>query len=234
MGDPNSTRNTIRQPKSTMKSDISGNRTPSTKSFHNSIVRTEPDDDTRSSSPSRWKGDDSDDEPLPSRWESSISKDGIEYYIDHNTRITTCHHPLQYPAPLRPDSDAVDIDLPTGWEVRETTDGQTYYVDHNTRTTSWLRPRRDVHETTQLLPVGWERRQTREGRPYFLDHNARTTTWVPPWETETQEDAQEDAQTQGPNLGKHTKAKPGMNTKGFGSETTASLEGDGWKVIPKL
>jgi len=234
MGDPNSTRNTIRQPKSTMKSDISGNRTPSTKFFHNSIVRTEPDDDTRSASPSRWKGDDSDDEPLPSGWESSISKDGIEYYIDHNTRITTWHHPSHAPAPLRSDSDTSDSGLPAGWEVRETTNGQIYFVDHNTRSTSWLRPRRDVHETTQLLPVGWERRQTREGRPYFLDHNARTTTWVPPWETEVQEDAQEELQTQHPSSGEYIEVKPGINTEDIDSKTTASLEGDGWKVIPKL
>ncbi len=227
MGDPN-------RPNSTLKSDISGNRTPSTKSFHNSNVRTEPDDDTRSASPSRWKGDDSDDEPLPSGWESSIPEDGIECYIDHNTRITTWHHPLQYPTPLRPDSDAVDIDLPTGWEVRENTNGQIYYVDHNTRTTSWLRPRKDVQETMQLLPVGWERRQTKEGRPYFLDHNARTTTWVPPWQTEAQEDVQEKPQTQHPSSGEYIEVKPGINTEDIDSKTTASLEGDRWKVIPQL
>ena len=214
-----------------MNNNKSGNQTPSPGRLDNSTVHTEPDDDTRSAPPSRCTGDGSDDEPLPSGWEMSTSKDGIEYYIDHNTRTTNWHHPSHDPAPLRSNSDTADINLSVGWEVRETAHGQTYFVDHNTRTTSWLGPRGDVYQTTQLLPTDWEMRQTKEGRPYFLDHNAKTTTWDPPWQTEAQKDDQVDLQTQHPDSGEHTEVRPGKN---INNKITATGERYGWKAVPKL
>ncbi len=227
MGDPNSTKNNIRQPVSIMNDDTRSNQTPSPDHSHTSTVHTKANDDARSASPSLRTGDDPSDESLPRGWEVSISKEGKKYYIDHNTRTTTWDRPSDDYTPPHPDSDAMDSELPAGWEQRETTDGQTYLVDHNTKTTSWFRPQRDVHEPSGFLPVRWERRHTKAGRPYFLDHNARTTTWTPPWQTE----AQEDAQTQLPGLGEDTEARPAMNTD---STTTATMEGKGWKVVSKL
>lgn len=101
------------------------------------------------------------------------------------------------------------------------------FVDHDTRNTSWLRPPREVYETAQLLLVGWKRRRTREGEPYFPDHSAKTTTWLPAWQTEVQDNAQEDARMRRPSLGEHSESKPGMNIKDVDSETTATLKRNG-------
>lgn len=227
MGDSKSTKDNIRRSDFIMNGETCSNRTPPPDSSPNSTIHREPNNDTRSASPSSHKDDNPNHEPLPSGWATSISKEGTKYYIDHNTRTTTWHRPSDNPLPHHTSTDAMESELPAGWELRQTIDGHPYYVDHNTRTNSWLGPHKEVHETEQRLPKGWERRLTREGRPYFLDHNARTTTWYPPWETEADG-------SQLPGSGECAEAEPAMNTDGSDSRTIATVEGDGWKAVSKL
>ena len=121
---------------------------------------------------------------LPRGWEKSYTKEGEPYYIDHNAKITTFHHPGDIEVIEGQKSQAP---LPPHWEMRLDKDKRPYYIDHENKTTTWVRPVEDDRKTTVRLPKGWERRLTEDGtqRLYFVDQNTKRTTWTCPVDLES-------------------------------------------------
>lgn len=147
---------------------------------------------------------------LPPNWERRVDSMNRVYYVDHNTRTTTWHHPTASVDSLRrsavresppnvghvvggtatnratvPASNVNSISLPAGWEQRFTADGRAYFVDHSNRRTTWQDPRVMILSQRGMLnlgplPAGWEMRLTNTGRVYFVDHTTKTTTWDDP------------------------------------------------------
>lgn len=81
---------------------------------------------------------------LPIGWERRINRNGLVYYLDHNTRTTTWSDPRgpQTEASLKPlQKDSEQGLLPLGWEVRRSSSGREYFLNHNAKTTTWKDPR---------------------------------------------------------------------------------------------
>lgn len=97
---------------------------------------------------------------LPPGWES-VTSNGEEYYIDHNSSTTTWLDPR-------------DRDLPPNWRM-VLNDGRLKFIDVKTGTISGTDPR------PFQLPHGWEMRQdTSNDRVYYVNHITQTTTWKDP------------------------------------------------------
>ena len=226
---------------SATSNDENKNRISSTDHLGDAPVHAKLDEGTRTVPPSHSDEDPSGEKSLPWGWKTSVSEEsGKRYYIDHNTRTTTWNHPshktksTDSASTKSADDPSSDDGLPLGWELRENPNGRNYYVDHITRTTSWVRPLKNLHETTRPLPVGWERRRTETGRLYFVDHNTRMTTWVPPWDAEGDEAASEVSATQCRQVISREDNVPEKDRKSIEGMSTKRLEDDSnWVFVSK-
>lgn len=77
----------------------------------------------------------------------AFTDDGKAYFVNHQKKITTWHHPV--------DSIASDVDLglPPGWEKRQTAGGRVFYLDHNSGVTTWVDPRVSPDRGSPLAPL---------------------------------------------------------------------------------
>ena len=82
------------------------------------------------------------DSGLPEGWEMKFTEAGMVFYIDHNTRTTSWHHP-RTPQPLLLDrEDSLELQpLPEGWEEKYTDKGKVFFIDHKNKKTTWEDPR---------------------------------------------------------------------------------------------
>lgn len=108
-----------------------------------------PSSSSTSTSPSEsesWRYDPN-HRPLPFGWDRAYTDDGKTYFVNHQKKITTWHHPV--------DSIASDVDLglPPGWEKRQTAGGRVFYLDHNSGVTTWVDPRVSPDRGSPLAPL---------------------------------------------------------------------------------
>lgn len=86
--------------------------------------------------------------PLPNNWEVAYTRDGEQYFVDHNTGRTQWDDPRKMTKALstsRLPTNANNIkneedDLPPGWEKVNDPKYGTYYIDHINRRTQYEKP----------------------------------------------------------------------------------------------
>ncbi|CAF3984078.1 unnamed protein product [Rotaria magnacalcarata] len=120
--------------------------------------------------------------PLPRGWEVVFiaRKDaaGRTYYVDHNSRTTTWHHPTGTAAatPQRPQPQVGDRRQIDDMEVNNSRTNATATSLSTSRTSVTSAPTDDLGP----LPPGWQMSKTDNDRSFFIDHINKRTTWVDP------------------------------------------------------
>eukprot|EP00054_Salpingoeca_dolichothecata_P009645 m.54311 g.54311 ORF g.54311 m.54311 type:complete len:535 (+) comp18502_c0_seq1:140-1744(+) len=105
-----------------------------------------------------------DPRPLPEHWDQRVNRDGVAYFVNHETKVSQWHHPCA--------RERV--------EAQTSLDGRTYFVDHLKKTTSWEDPRLEPWFWDVELPAGWERKMRADWKVFYLNHNDKTSHWTLP------------------------------------------------------
>jgi len=122
--------------------------------------------------------------PLPQGWESRVDQNGVTYYFNSNTKISTYQDPRLPSAsapPIVPATSYVstsnlstpnqtsayppyvfstasnpygEIPLPPGWEIRLDDQKRQFFVDHNTKSTTYEDPRKALTIPTTASIAG--------------------------------------------------------------------------------
>ncbi|CAF2013411.1 unnamed protein product [Rotaria magnacalcarata] len=116
--------------------------------------------------------------PLPRGWEARKDAAGRTYYVDHNSRTTTWHHPTGTAAatPQRPQPQVGDRRQIDDMEVNNSRTNATATSLSTSRTSVTSAPTDDLGP----LPPGWQMSKTDNDRSFFIDHINKRTTWVDP------------------------------------------------------
>uniref|UniRef100_A0A8K9WX70 HECT-type E3 ubiquitin transferase n=1 Tax=Oncorhynchus mykiss TaxID=8022 RepID=A0A8K9WX70_ONCMY len=108
---------------------------------------------------------------MPPGWEERQDNLGRTYYVNHETRTTQWHRPIQ--------RQNIHMEAQHAFTARRQISDQE---DSNDRHESPEVTFKSIEllATSAGLPPGWEEKQDSKSRPYYVNHNSRITTWTRP------------------------------------------------------
>uniref|UniRef100_A0A4W5M8F9 E3 ubiquitin-protein ligase n=1 Tax=Hucho hucho TaxID=62062 RepID=A0A4W5M8F9_9TELE len=102
---------------------------------------------------------------MPPGWEERQDNLGRTYYVNHETRTTQWHRPIQ--------RQNIHMEAQHAFTARRQISDQEDSNDRQQESPELL-------ANSAGLPPGWEEKQDNKSRPYYVNHNSRITTWTRP------------------------------------------------------